>query len=430
MTNALKRNRDCESPRQRWMALLAACTCVASSLGAQEVNGDREVGERPWHAAVAFTGGVSQGRPNPIEVLRAAQAEVALGRGDRALSILSRHSLPDSLVGGAPLGALAGAQYLSGDFENAGKTFLQAATYATAMKRAVLLARAADAYERAGLPAPAGELYQQAGEEMPEVRRWLALRQASVAEDPVMALKLLHSAPLAGRTLAAEIRAAAFEAMGDSAAAIRTLAEAQRFAAASRVALAAGDSARARELVYRAVATGRQDETTAGIEAALADFPPSTAREHLMLARAQRRFGTTPGALAQAVAAFEAGDSSMATRLFIGELREARRDRRGAIRVYDAAVRAAGDDTGEAEYRSARAHLRLGERNVAYVAFRAFLENRPHHERAPAALFLMGDLRQDEGRLRVNYGLRWLPSVSSADGGRADLTFRRLEVCS
>ena len=407
MTKVLKRDRDHESPRPRWVALLAAWTCVGSSLGAQEINGDREVGQRPWHAAVAFTDGESQRRPNPIEVLRAAEAEVALGRGDRALAILSRHSLPDSLAGGAPVSALAGAQYLGGDFENAGKTFLQAATYATGRKRAILLARAGDAYERAGSPAPARELYQQAGEEMPEVRRWLALRQASVAENPVMALKLLHSAPLAGRTLAAEIRAAAFEAMGDSGAAIRTLAEAQRFAAAGRVALAAGDSARARELVYRAVATGREDETTAGIEAALADFPPSTPREHLMLARALRRFGTTAGALAQAVAAFEAGDSSMATRLFLGQLTEASRDRRGAIRIYDAAVRAGGDDTGEAEYRSARAHLRLGERNVAYVAFRAFLENRPHHERTPAALFLMGDIRQDEGRLREADSLFW-----------------------
>ena len=431
VTKELKRNRDREAQRPRWIALLAAWTCVGGSLGAQEVNGNREVGERPWHAAVAFADGVGQRSPNPLEILRAAEAEVTLGRGDRALAILSRYSLPDSLAGGAALGALAGAQYLGGDFENAGKTFLQAATYATAMKRAILLTRAGDAYERAGLPAPAGELYQQAGEEMPEVRRWLALRQASVVEDPVMALKLLHSAPLAGRTLAAEIRAAAFEAMGDSAAAIRTLVEAKRFAAAGRVALATGDSARARDLVYRAVATGREDETTAGIKAALDDFPPSTPREHLMLARAQRRFGTTTGALAQAVAAFEAGDSSIATRLFLGELTEASRDRRGAIRIYDAAVRAAGNDTGEAEYRSARAHLRLGERNVSYVAFRAFLENRPQHERAPAALFLMGDLRQDQGRLREADSLFWAlheawPDDAFASRARTRLAARAL----
>ena len=419
-------------PWQRLAVLVVVASAVAGdSVNAQDGTGRGSNGERPWHAALGLPGEQENDAPSSAEILRAAQGEVILGRPARALSILNSHSIPDSQAAGIPSGVFAAAQYLLGQYVEAGSAFAEAATYADGLRRGILWARAGEAYERAGQPIEASSMYHQAGIDFPDARRWLALRQASLAPDPPTALRLLHSAPMAGRILVAGIRAAALAEIGDLEAAERNLIEVGLYAAAGRLALEAGDSVRARSLAYRAAEMNRREEAEAGVAAALADFQPESAAEHLIVAKALRRFATAGRALVHARAAFESGDSSMATRLFLGELTEASGDRRGAIRVYDAAVRAGGPDAGEAEYRSARGHLRMRERNVAYAAFSSFLERRPDHDRAPAAFFLMGDLRQDQGRLREADSLFRLlqdtwPTDTFASNARSRLAARAL----
>ena len=418
--------------RQRLAVLLVvASTAAGDPLGAQQGTGLGSNGARPWHAALGLHGEQENETPSSAEILRAAEGEVILGRPTRALSILNRHSLPDSLAGGTPRSVFAAAQYLLGKYIEAGSAFAEAAVYAAGQRRGILRARAGEAYERAGRPIEASSMYHQAGIDFPDARRWLALRQARLAPDPPTALRLLHSAPMAGRTLVAEIRAAALAEIGDLEAAVRTLDGVGLYAAAGRLALGAGDSLRARSLAYRAAEMNRREEAEGGVEAALADFPPESPTEHLIVAKALRRFATPTQALVHARAAFESGDSSMATRLFLGELTEASGDRRGAIRVYDAAVKSGGPDAGEAEYLSARGHLRLRERNVAYAAFSSFVERRPDHDRTPATLFLMGDLRQDQGRLREADSLFRLlheawPTDPFASNARSRLAARAL----
>jgi len=353
----------------------------------------------PWHAAVGLAGRLSSDSAGVADVLAAAESEIALGRPENALQILSRYLLPDSVAEGAPLAIHAAARYDLGAYIEAGRVFDRAADHATGLRRGTLRARAAEAYERGGQSVRAVALYRQAASDFPDVAGWLALREALITRDARDVLELLATVPAAGSTLAAAARAVFLAREGDPGTAAEALADVGHFARAAELALEAGLRERARELAYRAVALRDRDQALKGVAMATGEFPPAAPDEHVAVARAILRYGRGRDAVPHAAKAVEAGDSSIATMMFYGEVTEASGNRRGALRIYEAAAQREGDEAGEAAYRYARTFVRLGQRTRAGPALRRFLTEYPDHPRSPAATYLLGDLRQDQGRL-------------------------------
>lgn len=401
------------------------------SAAAQEVaNGDSTwVG--PWHASMGLAVRLSSDSVAMADILAGAESALALGRPAQALELLSRHLLPDSMAEGAPLAIHAASQYALGAYVEAGRMFDRAASHAAGVRQGTLRARAAESYERAGLLGRASSLYRQAAIDFPDARGWLALREARVARDPSKARELLRLAPAAAHELAAEVRATLLAGAGDLGAAAKVLADVGHFAAAGRLALEAGDNGRARELVYRAIAVRDRDEAMTGVEIALAEFPPADEEGHLAVAQAISRYGQAAAAVRHAADAVTAGDSSIGTLLFYAEVTEASGNRWGALRIYEAAAKRGGEEAGEAEYRYARTYVRLRQRTRAFQALSAFLEKYPDHRRAPATTFLMGDLRQDQRKLREADSIfralseRW-PTDEFASSARSRLGARAL----
>lgn len=368
-------------------------------MAAQEVASGGSTWVGPWHAAMGLAVRLSSDSAAMADILAGAESALALERPAQALELLSRHLLPDSMAEGAPLAIHAASQYALGAYVEAGRMFDRAASHATGLRQGTLRARAAESYERAGLLGRASSLYGQAAIDFPDARGWLALREARVTRDPSRAPELLRLAPAAAREVAAEVRATLLVRAGDRRGAGEVLAGVGHFAAAGRLALEAGDNGRARELVYRAIAVRDRNEAMSGVEIALAEFPPADQEEHLAVAKAISRYGRAAAAVRHAADAVTASDSS-GTLLFYAEVTEASGDRWGALRIYEAAAKRGGEEADEAEYRYARTYVRLRQRTRAFQALRAFLEKYPDHRRAPAATFLMGDLRQDQRKLR------------------------------
>jgi soluble lytic murein transglycosylase-like protein len=401
------------------------------SAAAQDVSNGSSGWVGPWHAAIELAARLSSDTAGMADVLAAAESELALGRPESALQILSRHLLPDSVADGAPLAIHAAAQYDLGAYVEAGRVFDRAAAHATGLRRGTLRARAAEAYERGGRSARAKALYRQAAADFPDADGWLALREALITRDSKGALDLLHKVPVAGSELAAGARAVFLAREGEPATAAEALAQVGHFAKAAELALEAGLSARARELVYRAVALRERAQALEGVAMATEEFPPETADEHMGVGRAILRYGRARDAVPHSANAVNVGDSSIATLMFHGEVTEASGNRWGALAIYEAAARREGDEAGEAAYRHARTYVRLGQRTRAAQALRGFLEAYPDHSRGPAATYLLGDLRQDQGRLAAADSIfaalneAW-PSDAFASDARSRLGARTL----
>jgi soluble lytic murein transglycosylase-like protein len=382
-------------------ALLAAGVLTGSvSAVAQNGGNGGSSWVGPWHAAMGLAGRLSSDSAGMADVLDAAASELALGRPESALEILSRHLLPDSVAEGAPLAIHAAAQYALGVYVEAGRVFDLAAGHAAGLRRGILRGRAAEAYELGGRNLRAATLYRQAAVDFPDAAGWLALREALITRESKAALELLNQAPLAGGELAAEARAMFLAREGDPGTAAEALADVSHFAKAAELALEAGWNERARDLAYQAIARRDRRQALSGVAMAIEEFPPVTSEEHMAVARAILRYGRAADAVSHSANAVAVGDSSVATLMFHGEVTEASGNRWGALRIYEAAAQPEGEEVGEASYRHARTYVRLGQRTRALQALRGFMTRYPDHPRAPAATYLMGDLRQDQGRLR------------------------------
>ncbi len=382
-------------------ALLAAGVLTGSvSAVAQNGGNGGSSWVGPWHAAMGLAGRLSSDSAGMADVLDAAESELALGRPESALEILSRHLLPDSVAEGAPLAIHAAAQYALGVYVEAGRVFDLAAGHAAGLRRGILRGRAAEAYELGGRNLRAATLYRQAAVDFPDAAGWLALREALITRESKAALELLNQAPLAGGELAAEARAMFLAREGDPGTAAEALADVSHFAKAAELALEAGWNERARDLAYQAIARRDRRQALSGVAMAIEEFPPVTSEEHMAVARAILRYGRAADAVSHSANAVAVGDSSVATLMFHGEVTEASGNRWGALRIYEAAAQPEGEEVGEASYRHARTYVRLGQRTRALQALRGFMTRYPDHPRAPAATYLMGDLRQDQGRLR------------------------------
>ncbi len=378
------------------VGLLATCVSAA----AQEMDHGGSGWPGPWHASIGLAARVSSDSAAMADVLAAAESALALGRPESALELLSRHLLPDSMAEGAPLAVYAASQYAVGSFLEAGTVFDLATNHATGLRRGTLRARAARSFERAGVLGRAAELYRQAASDFPDAAGWMALREAAIIRDEARALELLGSVPEAARQLAATVRAGWLQRAGDDAGASEVLADVGQYAAAGLFARSAGEGERARELVYQAIGVREREQALRGVEAALSDFHPANADEHTAVARAILRYGRRVEAVSHSAAAVLASDSTLASLLFHGEVTEASGNRWGALRIYQNAAKRDGDEAAEASYRFARTHVRLGQRTRAVQTLGAFLDEYPEHPRAPAAMFLLGDIRQDQRRVR------------------------------
>ena len=86
------------------------------------------------------------------------------------------------------------AEYALGRFESAALSFLRALDFLEKPERGILAARAGAAFEQADMYEDAARLYSQAALDLPQLRGWLAVREASVSSDTVYSFSLLSSA--------------------------------------------------------------------------------------------------------------------------------------------------------------------------------------------------------------------------------------------
>src|SRR3989440_5443679 len=229
--------------------------------------------------------------------------------------------------------------------------------------RAALLAvREGLAWEVAGARDSAAAAYAAArAAGLPAIDAWLRLRQARVTRDTAVAFRLLADLPAPAAREAGAARAQALLAAGDSVAALEAFAQAGRSFDLARLALAHGDSSRARDALYGLMARAPEsDDAAAAVGVALAALRPRTPPERVALARAMKAHGAGADARLEVERALRQGDSSAATLVLAGELLTVAGRFRDAERAYRAAT---GDPTlgALAIYRRARLLVRLGD---------------------------------------------------------------------
>ncbi len=292
----------------------------------------------------------------------------------------------------------AAAAYQERDFATAARFFAAAAAGAAGGRRGVLEARAGEAFERAGVPEAAAVHYRAAVRLLPQVSPWIAIRLARLMPDTSRAFELLRRAPESARALALEARAELLTAAGDYRRAVAELAAAGRYGRGAVVALAWGDTARARRVAFAALAGADTAEAGLALDL-LAARPLARNREQrLAIARAlerKARFGEAARWYGRIVAS---GDSSAAALLAWGTALERSGDRGTALRVFALAEKAAGDSAAAAaRYARARALLRRGRTAAALAALTAFVKAHPEHPSVPLALMAIAEARQEAG---------------------------------
>jgi soluble lytic murein transglycosylase len=185
-------------------------------------------------------------------------------------------------------------------------------------------------------------------------------------------------------------------AAGDSTAALEAFARAGRSLDVARLALALGDSSRARDALYGLMARAPEsDDGGTAVGVALTSLFPRTPPERVALARAMKSHGAAADARLEVERALRQGDSTAATLVLAGELFAAGGRYRDAERVYRAATR--DPSLGAlAIYRRARLLVRLGDAG-AQEALSGFAQSFPADTAAPSALYMLGDMFGDRG---------------------------------
>jgi soluble lytic murein transglycosylase len=357
--------------------------------------------------------------PTGADALRLAAAELAVGRPSRAGRLLALPGVAaaDSAIALALRAAVADGQ---GGAADAAAWYEQAARVTSDRRAAgLLLARAGVAHQQAGAAGPAASAFAHARALLPEIAGWLALREAPLRPDTAGAEGLITLAPEPARPLARAARATLRLRAGDTASAEQLLADAGHPERAGALALARGDSARARARAVEAVVSGDTAVQRAGL--ALLDAGPGTMpvtpEEWMAAAGAAARLGEAAHAARLAGRAVALGDSGPGALVRWGDLLE-RAGRRGEALV---AYRRAGP---AGEFPLARALLRSGQRTRAIPALRAFADSTPDDPQAPVALYLAADAAADDSLLAA-VALRW-PAHEYAARARQRLALARL----
>jgi soluble lytic murein transglycosylase len=371
---------------------------VPAELAAERAESLRMAG-RPWHAAETLLAAAArEPRLNATFVVEGAKAELHARRYDRARSLLIGQPWLDDYGDGAALAVLAEAEARLGQAVTAAANYGAARARASGPRAALLAVREGLAWEAAGASDSAAAAYAaaRAGAGLPAIDGWLRLRLARVTRDTAAAFRLLVDLPASAARDAAPARAQALLTAGDSAAALEVLARAGRSLDVAKLALALGDSSRARDALYGLMARAPEsDDGGAAVGVALAALAPRTPPERVALARAMKSHGAPGDARLEVTRALRQGDSSAATLMLAGELGAAAGRYGEAERVYRAAARdpAVG---AIAVYRRARLLARAGDAG-AQVALAGFAESFPEDTAAPTALYVLGDMLGDRG---------------------------------
>ena len=392
--------------RPTLLALLAAAVAgaprAASSQTAPDGAAERaeslQLAGRPWHAAETLLAAAARGpRLNASFLVQGARAELGARRYDQARSLLVGQPWLEDYGEGEALALLAEAEARLGQSAAAAEHYAAARRRARGPRAALLAVREGLAREAAGELDSAAAAYGAArAAGLAAIEPWLRLREARVTRDTVAAFRLVADLPLPAAREAATARAHALIAAGDSAAALEVFAQAGRSLDVARLALARGDSSRARDALYGLMARAPEsDDAGTAVGVALAALMPRTPPERVALARAMKTHGAAADARLEVERAIQAGDSSAATLMLAGELFAAAARPREAERAYRAAAR---DPTVRplALYRRARLLARLGD-GGAQEALAGFAQSFPADTAAPAALYALGDHLSDDG---------------------------------
>jgi len=303
----------------------------------------------------------------------------------------------DDYGDGEALAVLAEAEARLGQGGAAAAHYAAARAKARGPRAGLLAVREGLAWEAAGSPDSAATAYSAArAARLQAIDAWLRLRLARVTRDTTAAFRLLGDLPAPAGREAGAARAQALLAAGDSAGALEALARAGRSFDMARLALALGDSTRARDALYGLMARASEsDDAAAAVGVALASLRPRTPPERVALARAMKSHGAAGDARLEVERALRAGDSSAATLLLAGELAAAAGRYRDAERAYLAAARDPG--LGPlAVYRRARVLARVGDAG-AQAALAGFAQSFPADTAAPTALYVLGDMLAEGG---------------------------------
>jgi len=353
---------------------------------------------RPWHAAETLLAAAArEPRLNATFIVEGAKAELYARRYDRARSLLVGQPWLEDYGDGVALAVLAEAEARLGFAMQAAGHYAAARARARGSRAALLAVREGLAWEAAGARDSAAAAYGAArAAGLPVIEAWLRLRQARVTRDTALAFRLLADLPAPAAREAASARAQALLAAGDSVAALDAFAQAGRSLDLARLALAHGDSSRARDALYGLMARAPEsDDAAAAVGVALAPLRPRTAPERVALARAMKGHGAASDARLEVERAMRQGDSSAATLLLAGELFAAAGRFREAERAYRSAT---GDPSlgALAIYRRARVLVRLGDPGAS-EALSGFAQSFPADTAAPTALYMLGDMLADRG---------------------------------
>jgi peptidoglycan lytic transglycosylase len=390
-----------------WIAALAGDVLLASSSRAQTaVPPDHtatyradslRLSGRPWHAAETLLAAARRDpNPNAFLICEGAKAEVHAKRYEHARTLLAGQPWLLDYLDGEALAVLAQAELGVGRFAEAAAHFQMARARAPAGRVPLLAVRAGVAFDAAGQADSAAAAFAaaRAGGKLASIDNWLRVRQARVTRDTASAGQLLADLPAPAARDVPVARARSLLLAGDTTRALEAFATAGKEGSldATRLALATGDSARARTLLYGLLARDPlSDEAAAAVSLALGPLPPRTADEHVAMGRALNRRTSLRDARIHVERALRARDSSAATLLLYGELLVSSGRLRDAVRAFAAAAR---DSAARplATYRRARVLVRLGD-STAVTALSGFVERYPTDSAAPGALYILGDLQ-------------------------------------
>jgi len=402
-----------------WIAALAGVVLLASSSRAQTaVPADHtatyradslRLSGRPWHAAETLLAAARRDpNPNAFLIVEGAKAEVHARRYEHARTLLTGQPWLLDYLDGEALAVLAQAEFGVGRFADAAAHFQLARARAPAARVALLAVRAGVAFDAAGQPDSAAAAFAAArdGGKLASIDTWLRVRQARVTRDTAAAGRLLADVPPPAARDVPVALARSLLLAGDTTRALEVFATAGKGGSldAARLALATGDSARARKLLYGLLSRDPlSDEAAAAVSLSLGPLPPRATDEHVAMARALNRRASLRDARIHAEHALRAGDSSAATLLFYGELLVSSGRLRDAVRVYAAAAR---DSAARplAIYRRARVLVRLGD-STALAALSGFADRYATDSAAPGALYILGDMQ--DGRDDWSQASRW-----------------------
>ena len=359
----------------------------------------------------------------PAELLLAAQAEGGWGNWERVTLLLAGRPWLDTL-GNATAWDLLGRAYDGlerwKESSAAFAKFLALTPPAETQARGMAELRRAASHARADEPADALAAFASAAQLLPDIAGWIALEAAAVAAaipDTSAVRTLLEGIePELAREVGWRHRVNALRRAGNVAHALAVAeAAANEMSPASRRAAAwvelgqmrtdLGDVAGARDAFRRAMATA--PGATAAVDAArlLSESPDLSADDRLQIGRTWLRHGNLSRGVSGLQAYLNAGSGTPAEReqlrweLGQALFRAARYDDAEKT-LLGIASRNAGEApamAAEALFYAARSQYRDGRTTLARRTFLKVARTFPNEAGAARALYLAGDLDQDDG---------------------------------